>query len=525
MAFPILALAAGALAGAGISLAAFAPGFGDIISSFMNGTFRARTPTPAELGRMRQMGIITESGYDALMKDTGFSESNTRRIWSSTLDSMSPGEIIRLYFRYINNPTSDYPVSPEWYRERMTQSGVRESVLTEMLEANRPVPTVQDEIVFAIREVYEPEAVEQAQLLSGIPEAWIERVARLGLRREDAEKFWASHWSVPSLTQVYEMFHRLYVGSGHEHTFTEADMDVFFNIADIAPGYRERLKEISYNPLTRVDIRRMYAYGQYGSGESSRQALIRDYRQIGYSPADAQRLAKFTMDEYGEGRKKFTQSQIVKFYNNKLWGEETKEKAIEELKRLGYDDTQAGLLLSYIDLVELTKEEQDKIETIRQQWLSGEIDDPIVLETALVKVPMTVEQARKYEAQFERDRAKQTSRLTRSEIDSFYANNLISESEYRTYLRNLGYIEKDIALIVRLAGNNRVAPLAKPSKEDILGWYTENVISDISFVRLMREIGYRDELIQYFASGIGLTLDDKITRDMEDLPEDDDYEI
>ncbi|MCK9593788.1 MAG: hypothetical protein M0Q91_17450 [Methanoregula sp.] len=525
MAFPILALAAGALGGAALSLAAFAPGFGDIITGFMNGTFRARIPTPAELGRMRQMGIITAEDYSILIVETGFSAKNAERIWNSTLDAIPVGDILRLWYRYQGDSNNYLGVDYEWTIGALEKAGVRGDQFRYLIEANRPVPTVQDEIVFAVRDVYEPEAVEQAQLLSGIPEAWIERVARLGLRREDAEKFWAAHWSVPSLTQVYEMFHRLYVGSGHEHTFTEADMDVFFNIADIAPGYRERLKEISYNPLTRVDIRRMYAYGQYGSGESSRQALIRDYRQIGYSPADAQRLAKFTMDEYGEGRKKFTQSQIVKFYNNKLWGEETKEKAIEELKRLGYDDTQAGLLLSYIDLVELTKEEQDKIETIRQQWLSGEIDDPIVLETALVKVPMTVEQARKYEAQFERDRAKQTSRLTRSEIDSFYANNLISESEYRTYLRNLGYIEKDIALIVRLAGNNRVAPLAKPSKEDILGWYTENVISDISFVRLMREIGYRDELIQYFASGIGLTLDDKITRDMEDLPEDDDYEI
>ena len=386
MALPIIGFLVGGIGGAAISLVAFAPGFGDIVTSFMNGTFRARVPTPAELGRMRQMGLITEEDYEALMPSTGFSEYNTRKLWDSFLDGLNVQDIVRLYFRYKDNPTADYITDAPWVHRRLTQAGIREDALDEIIEANRPVPTLQDEIVFAVRDVYEPEQVEQAQLLSGIPEEWVKRVSRLGLRREDAEKFWAAHWSLPSLSEIYEMFHRLYPGSGHNFEFTEKDMDIFFNLADIAPGYRDRLKEISYNPLTRVDIRRMYAYGQYGSGSFATQQLIRDYRQIGYSPENAERLAKFTVDEYGEGRKRFTQSQITKFYVNSLWGDDSRKQAVIELKRLGYDDSQAELLLSYIDLQELSAEEADKIETVRQRYLAGEFPDQIGRASCRVRV-------------------------------------------------------------------------------------------------------------------------------------------
>jgi hypothetical protein len=433
-------------------------------------------------------------------------------------------EVLTLWFRYGEEIGNTLGIDRKWLDLRLKQVGIDTKVFEETLEANRAVPTLQDVIGFAIRDVYEEESANQAQLFSGLPERYLTEAKKRGLSEEDAKLYWGAHWNLPSLTQVYEMFHRLYPGSGYTTSFTEKDMDTFFNLADIAPGYRDKLKDISYNPLTRVDIRRIYQMGLWGSGASAKARLIREYRQIGYDPLNAGILADFTIQSYGEGRKKFTASQIRKFYLNKTWGEENREKAILEFRTLGYDESQATALLNFIDLEEITKEEQIKIDAIKEQWLNGSIESEAELHTTLMKVPVSQEKAVKLLKEFETERTKRQSRLTRSEIDRLYKNSIITELQYREFLKNLGYIEKDIDLLVKSLGVNRVIADTLPVKDDIIAWYGMNTIGEVQYITYMRLLGYRDEFIDLYAEGVDRSLSEDVKEEM-DLPKDDAYEI
>ncbi|GAH58877.1 unnamed protein product, partial [marine sediment metagenome] len=40
-----------------------------------------------------------------------------------------------------------------------------------------------------------------------------------------------------------------------------SELDSLFMATDIMPWWREKLKAISYNPLTRVDVRRVFKMG------------------------------------------------------------------------------------------------------------------------------------------------------------------------------------------------------------------------------------------------------------------------
>ena len=518
---PVFSALFGAIVGGTVSLVGFGPGIGDIVTRRLNELFQAKLLTPDILITAYRRGILTKEQYIREMTKLGYNDEKALISLDSSQNGLNLGEIMTLYYRFKDRQSKPDWMGEIWLKRRLSESGYNLDREPEILEANRNVPTLQDTIVFAVRDVFEPEQVNAAGLLDGLPDTFVVEAQERGLSIEDAQKYWAAHWQLPSLTSVYEMYHRFYPGSGHSASFTEADMDVFFNLADIAPGYRARLKELSYNPLTRVDIRRMYTMGQYGEGEAARPGLIRDYRMLGYSPQDANRLATFTLRSYSSQKKKLTTAQILKFYVNNLWGEESRTTAIEKLKEGGYSNELAINLLDFQDRLILTGEEQKRIESIREQWINGTLETEAELHTKLMEIPVENAKAQALIKEFKSEKEKRVSRLSRNEYDEMYRDGAINESQYKRFLRNLGYPSEDIKLIISYKGESRTNPSKLPTKEDILSWYTNDLISPIAYIRYMREIGYRDELIVLYAQSEGKELEKEIVSKLHIVEVDD----
>ncbi len=507
---PILSALFGAIIGGSVSLVGFGPGIGDIVTRRLNELFQAKLLTPDILITAYRRGILTRAQYLREMTKLGYNDEKALISLDSSPNGLNLGEIMTLYYRFKERQNKPDWMGEIWLKRRLSESGFNLDREQEILEANRNVPTLQDTIVFAVRDVFEPEQVEAAGLLDGLPDAFVTEAQERGLSKEDALKYWAAHWQLPSLTSVYEMFHRFYPGSGHNSTFTDKDMDVFFNLADIAPGYRNRLKELSYNPLTRVDIRRMYTMGLYGEGEAARPLLVRDYRMLGYSPVDANRLASFTLLSYSSKKKKLTPSQILKFYTNNIWGEKNRETALDKLKEGGYSDELAINILEYEDRRIITQEERRKIDSLREQWIAGTIETEAELHSLLMGIPLENSKAQSLIKEFNAEKEKRVSRLSRNEYDEMYRDGIITESQYKRFLRNLGYPKEDIELIISYKGVSRTNPGALPTKEDILSWYNEDSITPVTFLRYMREIGFRDEFIVQYAKSMDKPFEDEI---------------
>lgn len=503
---PILGVLIGTVVGGAVSLIGFGTGIGDIMNRRLNELFQSKVLTPDVVIACWYKGLITQEQYLKLMTYLGFDESRALLLRDSSANNLNLGEILTLWYRWKDTPDSPVTVNEFWLKRRLMEAGYNTDRIQELLEANRSVPTLQDTIVFAVRDVYEPESVQSAGLLNGLPETFVAEAKQRGLNRDDALKYWAAHWQLPSMTEVYEMYHRFYPGSGHSVEFTEGDMDVFFNLADIAPGYRDRLKQLSYNPLTRVDIRRMYALGQYGEGENARPGLIRDYRQIGYSPFDANRLATFTLRSYSPKKKRLTPSQILTMYADNVWGESNREKALSLLKEGGYDETTGNYLLDYEDKRTIDAVETMAIEAIQARYLLGEIESEGALNVELLKIPVTNEKAQSIIKQFKTEREKRLTRLSKNEYDSFYRSGAITENQYRKFLRDLGFTKADIDLLISYKGSGKTNPDTLPSKEDVLSWYENGFIEPAAFVFYLREMGLRDEFIPLYAKASGKEL-------------------
>lgn len=125
--------------------------------------------------------------------------------------------------------------------------------------------------------------------------------------------------------------------------------------------------------------------------------------------------------------------------------------------------------------------------------------------------------------QFEAERVKRQSRLSRTDIQTLYREGIITEKEFRKAFTNLGYIDKDIDLILKLMGKSKTFPDKLPSLDDVMGWYQNEIINGVRFVRIMRRIGYRDEWIDLYAKSSGRPLNDSIKKEMG-LPDEDEWE-
>jgi len=114
------------------------------------------------------------------------------------------------------------------------------------------IPPADDLIRFAVREVYVPERREA--LMAAYPgEQFTKLMSKHGFKQEYVEHYWMAHWVLPSVSQLNEMLYRKLI------TIEQWTAYVIYN--DYIPEMVPNLRQIIYNPYTRVDARRMYDLG------------------------------------------------------------------------------------------------------------------------------------------------------------------------------------------------------------------------------------------------------------------------
>ena len=223
-------------------------------------------------------------------------------------------------------------LSPE-----LSKIGIHPYYHTLYKELAKPIPPVADIITMAVREAFTPEIAARFGQYEGLPAAYVEWVGKKGLTKEWAERYWAAHWSLPSPQQGFEMLHR--------GVINESDLSLLLRALDIMPFWRDKLIEISFNPLTRVDVRRMY-----GLGVLDKAGVLKAYKDIGYNETNANLMTEFTVryqdaikqreEERAEAAKEkrvvpWTNAQTLKFLKMGLI---TEDRARDELVALGYDE-------------------------------------------------------------------------------------------------------------------------------------------------------------------------------------------
>lgn len=518
----IIPLLAATIGGGLVSLVAFGPGVGSSLSNTLNALVKAQNPTQDELIRQVHLDKIDYNEYLRLSEFNGFNHTQAQRMLFASYNDLTPTEALTLYFRFMDDTENPLHTTLTDLENNLQANRMDPKHVNAFIEASRPVPNLDDIIRFAMRDVFEPEQARLAGLFENVPERFIHESKKRGLNEQEALWYWGAHWTIPSIHQAYEMLHRLFDHPNPKVRFTEKELQSYYQLADITPGMRQRLTEISYAPLTRVDVRRMYRLGVFGAGEQARKELIRRYRDIGYNHENASLLAEFTIRYESPDDREFSRSEILKYYKEGIFGEDGRNTASERLTNLGYDDQEVKWILNLADKELIDPEEQEQLEAIKERWLKGIIKTEAGLRSELSSMDLTNSQIVEYIKKWKTEKDKRLERLTRSDADKLFKAGIIDPKKYTDLLIGLNYTKDDINLLIQLHERPEGSENAFPSKADVLAWYGDEIISQIRFVGLMRDLGYNDEFIQYYAyqSSRGINEDTIEIMDIKPIPTD-----
>jgi len=297
----------------------------------------------------------------------------------------------------------------------------------------KEIPGPSDLITMAVREVFTPEIVERFGQMEGFPPEFARWGKQVGLSEFWAQNYWAAHWILPSIGQGFEMLHRDVIG--------EDDLSLLLKALDIMPFWRDRLKEISYRPLTRVDVRRMYGHDVLNEDE-----VYTSYKNIGYNDLDATRMTEFTVAYKQEKERELTKTDILVLYKKHVL---ERSDVVSMLTKIGFSEDSSELIATRADFEIFTSYKKERISYIRKAFVAGKIDEAIVLQR-LGALDLPSKETNFLLESWNLERANKVKSLSIENLKAFYQNNVITDRELRVELLEIGYNETDTSRFITL---------------------------------------------------------------------------
>ena len=308
------------------------------------------------------------------------------------------------------------------------------------------VPGPADLIRFMVRDSFDAEAVRDNGYMEGFaakfaanPEA--QAMAKAQGVSEDAMKlFWASHWNIPSYTQLSEMLHRLRPGRTPEgvEAVTSESVKKALQVDDMAPAWVERMMAISYNTITRTDLLQWYVNGTITPAD-----VIERLKDTGYSDADAREIQRNWAYEVTNRKanraRTWTRDKIVKSY---IEGVLNRRDAQALLEKTIPDAVEVLDILDEADLVRLTQQRGKCIRSWRARYFKGEYTLPEI-KRQLALLGMDAQQIDDLGDGWQCELTARSKVQSLTVLSRWFRRGLITIEGIRTRLLNLQYSAAD----------------------------------------------------------------------------------
>jgi hypothetical protein len=389
--------------------------------------------TPYEAVILELRGLYGRDNTRAALSANGYPESFRRAFLELNRRLVDPQTLVRHFWRS--------PGDRENIRDKLISEGYDEHDVNRLIAAGEYLPGVQDLILFAVREVFTPDIAERYGQFDEFPDEFANRAALLGLSRDNARFYWASHWQNPSIQTGFEMLHRLRPGKS-DNPFTAEDLSRLIKAHDITPYWRPRLEEISYSPITRVDIRRLFRDGVVDSDK-----VYDNYLDLGYNPENARLLTEWTARQNEPGQKDLTRAAIQKAYELGIF---TEQEAIAALTDIGYDTVEAQFWLGLTVAQSALSEQKERVDYLEYLYLNGEINEQ-ELHSRLSALELSTDAIRRTVDVLNIRRQKAVKLPSLTDLRNFYNEDIITADEYRDYLRRKNYQDAAISQIIQYA--------------------------------------------------------------------------
>ncbi len=295
------------------------------------------------------------------------------------------------------------------------------------------IPPVADIITMAVREAFTPAVAAKFGQYEDFPPDFAKYAAMKGLDEEWARRYWAAHWSLPSPQQGFQMLHR--------GVIDEAELDMLMRAQDIMPFWRNKLLQIAYRPLTRVDVRRMYREGVLDEGE-----VFESYLDQGYSDENAERMAEFTVKQTLSSLSKFTTSDIIKAFAGRMI---SASDAKNLMRTIGVRDEDASYIISTAEYKRKWAFTDQQIGGIRNLYKKKQLDETET-RSRLAGLNLPSDQIEVLMQQWYYDiKDEPTANWTTAQTLSFLRKGLVTRDRAERELYLIGYDKEHVDVYMR----------------------------------------------------------------------------
>ncbi len=316
--------------------------------------------------------------------------------------------------------------------ERLTKIGIHPDYLDLHRELSFVIPPVADIITMAVREVFTPAIAARFGQYEDFPAQLAEWGLKKGLSKEWTERYWAAHWALPSATQGFEMLHRGVIDQG--------DLNMLLKAQDVMPFWRDKLTQIAFRPLTRVDVRRMFREGVLNEA-----GVYEAYLDNGYAPDNAKRMTEFTVRQTLSAQAKFTSTDVVAAFAKRMI---SKSEARSLLTELGIPSANVSYIIDKAEYKRLWDLTESRIAGIKNLYKKGVYDE----NEARAKLLQLNLPSDEVEVLFEQWWYEKTGELaptwTKAETIRFAKAGTISKTRAQTELERMGYDREHVDIYI-----------------------------------------------------------------------------
>ena len=426
-------------------------------------------PSIDSLVSMAYRDVIPEQEYTRRAKELGFSEGISREILKTSRRMLDGESYVRLWRRgHLDETSLDADLKAIHFTE---------NEIAKIKQVTEYFPQPQDLVRFAVREVYDDQIRSKFGMDQDISGKFLAEAAKAGLQPEQAQNYWAAHWDLPSVQQVFEMYHR--------DVIEKPEMDMALKALDIMPFWRDALTKIAYRPLTRVDIRRMHNLGILSPEEVAER-----YRHIGFSPEDAEIMKDFTLRYNSDDTTGITRGSIIKAFKDGLLSQADLR---DMLVKLGYAEDVINFWITIAAFEKAQEDIDDNKARLFEQYRVGAITES-QLRTGLGYhgVPATYVDTQLGKAKIEA--AKKTKMPTRTDLTDWLVKGIIDEPEFHRRMKEIGYQQADvIRYLTELALEIEDVDFRKLGIATYTKWLKAGIIQPDIFREISYEMGYSPE--------------------------------
>ena len=317
--------------------------------------------------------------------------------------------------------------------DRLRKIGIHPEYWDLYKELAYVIPPVADIITMAVREAFTPEIATRFGQYEDFPAPLAEWAGKKGLSKEWAERYWASHWALPSAGQGFDMLHRGIIDVD--------ELKMLLRALDVMPFWRDKLIQVAYRPLTRVDVRRMYKEGVLDEA-----GVYSAYLDHGYSEKNAEAMTEFTVKYTLSQAAKFSSTDVVSAYAKRMVDRST---AASLLRDLGIKSEDVSYILTRADYKRQWDLTDEKIKGIKNLYKKGVYTENEARD-ALSKLALPADQINVlFEQWFYEKRGELAPTWTRAETLKFIENKFITAERGITELRRMGYDDEHINVYMR----------------------------------------------------------------------------